>query len=111
MGQPRPLFSFHFGLLKHTLQFLQQINVKKFHVNLVEGAEEQDWPNIQPYLLTVTKRRSSLIYVVLQQTSFEDASNRQDRGARSAFFFRSPPRFRELGGSADAATRATLEMG
>ena len=68
-------------------------------------------PNIQPYLLTVTKRRSSLIYVVLQQTSFEDASNRQDRGARSAFFFRSPPRFRELGGSADAATRATLEMG
>ena len=35
MGQPRPLFSFHFGLLKHTLQFLQQINVKKFHVNPV----------------------------------------------------------------------------
>ena len=28
MGQPRPLFSFIFGLFKQTIQFLQQINVK-----------------------------------------------------------------------------------
>ena len=29
MGQPRPLFSFIFGLFKQTIQFLQQINVNK----------------------------------------------------------------------------------
>ena len=29
MGQPRPLFSFIFGLFKQTLQFLQQLYVKK----------------------------------------------------------------------------------
>ena len=31
MGQPRPLFSFIFGLFKQTIQFLQQINLKKCH--------------------------------------------------------------------------------
>ena len=29
MGQPRPLFSFIFGLFKQTIQFLQQINMQK----------------------------------------------------------------------------------
>ena len=29
MGQPRPLFLFIFGLFKQTIQFLQQIYVKK----------------------------------------------------------------------------------
>ena len=31
MGQPWPLFMFIFGLIKQTLQFLQQINVKNVH--------------------------------------------------------------------------------
>ena len=31
-------FSFIFGLLKQTIQFLQQINVKKGHVHPVYGA-------------------------------------------------------------------------
>ena len=35
MGQPPPLFRFIFGLFKQTLQFLQQINVKKCRVHLV----------------------------------------------------------------------------
>ena len=31
-------FSFIFGLFKQTIQFLQQINVKKYHVHPVSGA-------------------------------------------------------------------------
>ena len=31
MGQPRHLFHFYYHLFKHTLQFLQQINVNNVH--------------------------------------------------------------------------------
>ena len=37
MGQPR-LFLFIVGLFKQTIQFLQQMNVKKCHVHPVFGA-------------------------------------------------------------------------
>ena len=39
MGQPRPLFRLFLVFFKQTLlQFLQQINVKKYHVHPVYGA-------------------------------------------------------------------------
>ena len=47
MGQPRPLFRF-FGLFKQTIQFLQQINVKKCHVQPVynTGIQTHDLLNM-----------------------------------------------------------------
>ena len=39
MGQPRPLF----GLFKQTIQFLQQINVKRCHVLPISGAGIQTY--------------------------------------------------------------------
>ena len=37
-GPTSASFSFIFGLSKQTIQYLQQINVKKCHVNPVSGA-------------------------------------------------------------------------
>ena len=38
MGQTPASFSFIFGLLKQTMEFLQQVNVKKCQVHPVNGA-------------------------------------------------------------------------
>ena len=38
MGQTRPLFRLFSVFFKQTIQFLQQINVKKCHVHPVYGA-------------------------------------------------------------------------
>ena len=38
MGHPQPLFRLFSVFFKQTIQFLQQMNVKKYHVHPVSGA-------------------------------------------------------------------------
>ena len=41
MGQPRPLFNLFLVFFQQTIQFLQQINVKKWNVHPAYGAESR----------------------------------------------------------------------
>ena len=61
-GPTSASFSFIFGLFKQTIQFLQQINVKKCHVHPVSGAgirTHETLTFLSPFLFSSTEGSSS----------------------------------------------------
>ena len=93
MGNPRPLFHF-FCLFKQTLQFLQQINVKKCPSSIqcwdlnTQPSEHESHPiTTRPVLKFLVCRLNTLFYFILhsyQQTHFPE-TRRAEGGIRNAY--------------------------